>query len=68
MVTTANHAVQIIQNPAIKHALSTISDKTVLKEIDTLIQNGQKIYMNLTLQTMQIENNLNNFTKQYTNL
>ena len=68
IVNLAKTGLKIIQNPSVMQALSTISDKTILTSIDTLINDGQKVYMNLNSQALQISNNLTNFTKQYQNL
>jgi hypothetical protein len=69
VVIHATDAVKLLQNNQdIKKALSLIIDKPVRKEIDILIENMNKVYMNLYLQTMQIQDNLTNFKNQYQNL
>ena len=69
VVIQATDAVQLLQNNQdIKKALSMIIDKPVRKEIDIIIENINKIHMNLYVQTMQIQDNLTNFKNQYQNL
>jgi hypothetical protein len=67
VVNSAMTALKLLETPDLKKALSIIS-KPVRQNIENLVRNMDKIYMNLASQTIQIQDNLTNFKNQYQNL
>jgi len=68
IMNSVDSAKLLQSNPDIQKALSLVLDKPVRNEIEILLRNFDNIYMNLYLQTVQIQDNITNFKNQYQNL
>lgn len=61
-------ALKLREDPDFITAISTISEKPIIQQLNHLADQGIYIYKNLESQTMQIQANLINFKNQYQNL